>query len=92
MNRLLMSKRFMLVQSLVKEHRRNDRQGQVHALAGKVRCLDCGSSLTLTSQLDRTGKIKYKYLRCSMVDKNPKICGGHYIRLDALEKDRTSTF
>jgi hypothetical protein len=77
---------FMLVQRMVKEHRRNDGQGQLHALAGKVRCLDCGSSLTRTSQLDRTGKVKYKYLRCSMADKNPKICGGHYIRLDVLEK------
>lgn len=77
---------FMLVQRLLNEHRRNDGQGQVHALAGKVRCLDCGSSLTRTSQLDRTGKVKYRYLRCGMIDKNPKICGGHYIRLDTLEK------
>ena len=77
---------FLLVQNLLQEHRRHDGKGQMHVLAGKVKCLDCGSSLTRISPFDRTGKIRYKYLRCGMVDKNPQICGGHYIRLDELEK------
>ncbi len=77
---------FQLVQELMGTHRRNNGQGEPHVLAGKIKCLDCGSSLNRISPLNRKGGRKYKYLRCSMVDKDPRICGGHYIRLDELEK------
>lgn len=76
---------FRLAQELMGTHRKNDGQGRAHVLAGKVRCLDCGSSLNRISPMNRRGGIRYKYLRCSMVDKDPRICGGHYIRLDELE-------
>ena len=77
---------YNMVQDIMKTHRRNDGQGQSHVLAGKVKCLDCGSSLNRISPLNRRGGKRYKYLRCSMVDKDPSICGGHYIRLDVLEE------
>lgn len=77
---------FRLVQELMGVHRKNDGQGQAHVLAGKVKCLDCGSSLNRISPLNRRGGIRYKYLRCSMVDKDPRVCNGHYIRLDELER------
>ena len=77
---------FILVQELMASSRKYDGYGQAHPLAGKVKCLDCHSSLNRITPMNRKGGTRYKYLRCSMVDKDPRICGGHYIRLDELER------
>lgn len=78
---------FELVQKMIKSKRRSDGTGKPHVLAGKVRCADCGSTMTRFTPNDRKGKsLPYKYLRCGMIDKKTGACTGHYIRFDKLEE------
>ena len=76
---------FAKVQSLMASRRRSDGTGQIHILAGKVKCMDCGSVMTKSSN-------KYKgerrsYLRCKLYATEKSLCSNHSIRLDSLENE-----
>lgn len=59
--------------------------GQVHPLAGLVRCMDCGRAMTRTSNGRGDGKAVY-YLRCrrSVGSGAEKKCSRHSVRLSDL--------
>ncbi|WP_324824295.1 recombinase family protein [Sinanaerobacter sp. ZZT-01] len=76
---------FDLVEAMMSTKRRSDGKGEPYSLAGKVRCMDCGSTMTRITPESRKNKKKHKYLRCSLVEKKAGLCTGHYIRLDKLE-------
>lgn len=73
---------FYLVQKRLKTRIRSSGTGQPHLFASKVRCADCGSSLT------KTKAYKFEYLRCKLYanSSGDKLCTSHSIRLDKLEK------
>lgn len=60
---------------------REDKRGELHPLAGLVRCMECGSAMSKTSNNNHT-----YYLRCklSMASGSRKLCTRHSIRLDKL--------
>ncbi|EOD00455.1 recombinase family protein [Caldisalinibacter kiritimatiensis] len=72
---------FEAVQNRLNMRVRSTGKGMSHAFAGKVRCMDCKSSMNKV----RTGK--YEYLRCSLYNSTPdkKLCTSHSIRLDVLK-------
>ena len=75
---------FRAVQERLSVCRRSDGRGEKHPLSGKVRCLDCGSVMSRTS--NHAGDSQRTYLRCSR-SKGKKIealCTRHSIRLDQL--------
>lgn len=75
---------FRRVQELRRERTRTGGEGgEAHLLAGKVRCLDCGSAMVKTSVSYR-GKV-HAYLRCRLYSTDKKRCSSHSIRLDRLE-------
>jgi DNA invertase Pin-like site-specific DNA recombinase len=59
--------------------------GTAHALSGKVRCMDCGSSMN-KYQMTYKDAIKF-YLRCKLYSIDMSKCSGHSIRLDRLEHE-----
>jgi len=73
---------FYSVQRAMALRSREDRKGNIHPLAGLVRCMDCGSTMSKTSN----GKTDVCYLRCKLyADSGPeKLCTRHSIRLDRL--------
>jgi DNA invertase Pin-like site-specific DNA recombinase len=74
---------FDLVQERLKNNTRSSGEGQAHIFAGKVRCMDCGSTMARNSSTT-----KYKYLRCSRYSASPRkqLCTLYSIRLNELEK------
>ncbi|WP_027398176.1 recombinase family protein [Anaerovorax odorimutans] len=77
---------FKTVQLMISNRRRSNGSGKPHVLSGKVKCADCGSTLSRITPHSKDGKtFSYKYLRCSMSEKKNSLCKGHYIRLDKLE-------
>jgi len=78
---------FYQVQNLIARKRRSfgdsSEKSKAHALAGKLICIDCGSTI------ERSGMSRDKstyYLRCSLSAKTRKRdCAPHYIRQDRLE-------
>jgi DNA invertase Pin-like site-specific DNA recombinase/ssDNA-binding Zn-finger/Zn-ribbon topoisomerase 1 len=83
---------FMLVQD-VREHRRYNRSvcekdvRNVHLLVGKVKCRDCGSTLTISN-----GRTKYALLTCQLYKRSKKEqCTLHsisYHKLVAMLEER----
>ncbi|MDL2232425.1 recombinase family protein [Ruminococcaceae bacterium OttesenSCG-928-L11] len=75
---------FDAVQRRMDAHTRTDGSGQVHLLAGKVRCADCGGTMR---RLTHTYKgVPKSYLQCGLYSTTRKApqCTGHTIRLDRL--------
>ena len=66
-------------------HSRGDGSGRLHPLAGLVRCMDCGSTMSKTSNGRKNGA-RVEYLRCKLYADSgtQKLCTRHSIRLDAL--------
>lgn len=75
---------FTAVQQAMKLRSRTDGSGEVHALSGLLRCMDCGSTMTKNSHT-RNGK-RVSYLRCRLYAESGKNkhCTCHGIRLDVL--------
>ncbi|MFN6992112.1 MAG: zinc ribbon domain-containing protein [Fervidobacterium sp.] len=72
---------FNKVQKRLKSNVRSLGTGKSHIFAGKVKCLDCKSTMQKT-----TNNSKRSYLRCKLycISKG-KLCTKHTIRLDKLE-------
>lgn len=70
------------VQRRLSSNIRSTGLGMAYIFAGKVRCLDCGSTLNKTT--NQTGTM---YLRCKLFATQPEkqLCTNHTIRLDNLE-------
>ena len=64
---------------------RSDGTGETHLLAGLVKCMDCGSTMSRTSSGQR-GEKRISYLRCKRYADSgrEKQCTRHSIRLDKL--------
>ena len=64
---------------------RTDGTGERHILAGFVKCMDCGSSMSRATSIRPNGK-RVSYLRCRLYANSgkEKRCTRHGIRLDAL--------
>lgn len=73
---------FEAVRRTLESRARSDGNGAVHPLAGKVRCMDCGSVMVKYSNTYR-GK-RRSYLRCRLCAQH--LCTSHAIRLDLLEQ------
>lgn len=60
---------------------KTDGTGIIHPLAGLVKCMDCGSTMSKSKN-----QRNHEYLRCRLfIDSlNPKLCTNHSIRLDKL--------
>ncbi len=79
---------FDAVQKRIKANTRSSGTGQAHIFATKVRCMDCGSTMSKTSNNPKNGN-RVSYLRCQLyakTGKKSKLCSGHMIRFDELEK------
>ena len=78
-------KTFQTVQKLMALRSREDGTGMVHPLAGLVKCMDCGSTMSKTSNGKKGAKRVY-YLRCKLYADSgvEKLCTRHSIRLDWL--------
>lgn len=76
---------FRHVQELLRPRVKTDGRGEIHALAGLVKCADCGSTMARTSNGQRGDK-QVSYLRCkrSTAGGDRALCTRHSIRLDAL--------
>lgn len=73
---------FEKVQKLLQERTKAGAEGQVHPLAGKVRCMDCHRAMLKYTNTYR-GK-KRCYLRCAGCSQG--LCTSHAIRLDQVEE------
>lgn len=71
------------VQKRLSKKVRSTGLGKTHIFAGKVRCIDCKSSMNKA----KAGN-GYEYLRCKLYVRDPqkKLCTSHSIRLDVLEE------
>ena len=76
---------FDAVQQQLTLRTRAGKQGELHPLAGLVRCLDCGAAMRKTSNGRRAGS-PLTYLRCQRYadSGSPRQCSRHSIRLDYL--------
>lgn len=76
---------FEAVQRNLDIRSREDGAGIVHPLAGLVRCMDCGSTMSKTSN-GKKGSNQVYYLRCKLYTDSgkEKLCTRHSIRLDQL--------
>ena len=75
---------FHTVNRLLTQRTKSSGYGQVHALAGKVKCMDCGGAMSKTSCLYKGNR--RSYLRCKLYATDKSYCTKHSIRLDALEE------
>jgi len=75
---------FYTVNRLLRERAKSSGHGQVHALAGKVKCMDCGSTMNKVSCYYKGDR--HSYLRCKLYATDKTYCTKHSIRLDALEE------
>lgn len=75
-------KTFQAVQRLMALRTREDGTGLVHPLAGLVKCMDCGSTMSKSGN----GRKAVYYLRCKLYADSgaKKRCTRHSIRLDRL--------
>lgn len=80
-------KTFFAVQNMRQSRKRPSTEGQPHILSGLVRCMDCGSIMSKTSNDYRSGS--RSYLRCSLYAKSGTACQctRHSIRYDLLLKE-----
>ncbi|MEG1747180.1 MAG: recombinase family protein [Oscillospiraceae bacterium] len=73
---------FSRVQEGMNRRTRTDGTGETHLLAGHVRCMDCGSTMSRSSNTYKGAR--RSYLRCKLSVTDPTRCTRHAIRLDAL--------
>jgi len=75
---------FDAVQHRIGSRVRSDGTGKTHMLAGKVKCMDCGSVMQRLTHTYR--EIPKSYLQCKLyaVTRKAPRCTGHTIRLDKL--------
>lgn len=75
---------FEQIQKQMEKRTRTDGSGAFHVLSKKVFCLDCGSTMSKTT--NEYKGIKRAYLRCQLSARtsNGKMCSRHSIRLDDL--------
>jgi site-specific DNA recombinase len=78
------------VQRRISQHQRSTGNGQAHIFSTKVRCLDCGSTMSKLTSF-RGNKKLYSYLRCKIyaIAANKNLCTSHAIRLDILQNTVT---
>jgi len=69
---------FEAVQRGLKLHTKTDGSGEVHLLAGLVKCARCGSTMSKCSNG------KQAYLRCRLYAGSGRLCTRHSVRLDQL--------
>ena len=76
---------FQTVQRGLDLRSKTDGTGEVHLLSGLVKCMDCGSTMSKTSN-GKKGKAQVYYLRCKLYADSgtKKLCTRHSIRLDRL--------
>ncbi len=74
---------FQAVQAMLDLRCRSDGGGEVHVLSGLVRCMDCGSVMSKTSN-GKQGQKRVCYLRCKRYAESREGCTRHSIRLDTL--------
>jgi hypothetical protein len=74
---------FYAVQKIFENKVRKTKKGKIHLLAGKVRCMDCKSSMNKVRSSNG-----YEYLRCKLYARGSikQLCTSHSIRLDVLEE------
>jgi site-specific DNA recombinase len=74
---------FEMVQNRMSCNTRSDGSGKIHIFAGKLKCMDCGSTLIKT-----TNGAGRTYMRCKLhvVSKNKNLCTSHSIRFDVLNE------
>ncbi len=74
-------KTFDAVQRGMDLRARTDGTGTIHPLAGLVKCMDCGSTMS-----KRKNRYNHEYLRCRlfMDSGRQRLCTNHAIRLDRL--------
>lgn len=75
---------FATVGRLMGERTRTDGTGEIHLLAGKVKCMECGSTLAKCSHSYKGNR--RSYLRCKLYATDKSRCTKHIIRLDYLEE------
>ncbi|GLC29473.1 recombinase family protein [Clostridium omnivorum] len=75
-------KAFEEVQRRIASKVRSTGIGKTHIFAGKIRCMDCKSSMNKFNSSE-----KYSYLRCKLysVSGKEKLCTSHSVRIDELE-------
>jgi len=76
---------FRAVQRGLEARARSDGKGEAHVLSGLVRCMDCGSVMTKTTNCQQ-GRPRTSYLRCKRYADSGEACTRHSIRLDQLEE------
>ena len=76
---------FDRVARMLEGRTRSSGTGEVHALAGKVRCMDCGSTMVKVSSTYKGER--RSYLRCKLYATDKRRCSNHSVRLDALENE-----
>lgn len=78
---------FDTVQQNLALRSKTDGSGEVHLLSGLVKCMDCGSTMSKTTNC-RQGRPRVSYLRCKLYADSGKAkhCTRHSIRLDKLEE------
>ncbi len=77
---------FETVQRMIDVRTVETGMGDIHLLAGKVRCRDCGGGMRKVTSSTAPDK-KRSYLRCKTFDVDKTACcGNHAIRLEALEE------
>jgi DNA invertase Pin-like site-specific DNA recombinase len=72
---------FYSVQKRIRSNVRSSGTGQAHVLATKVKCIDCGSTMSKV-----TGSNGYSYLRCGLYARGSKICTSHSINFKKLQE------
>lgn len=75
---------FDTVQQILGERTRSDGSGEVHSLGGKVRCMDCGSTMAKVSHSTTHGR--NSYLRCKLYATDKRKCSKNVINLGQLEE------
>lgn len=75
-------KTFEKVQGRIASKVRSTGIGKTHIFAGKIRCMDCKSSMNKLNSSKN-----YSYLRCKLysISGKEKLCTSHCIRIDELE-------
>lgn len=76
---------FYTVQKLMAVRTREDGTGTIHPLAGLAKCMDCGSTMSKTTNGRKDVK-QVSYLRCKLYADSgeQKLCTRHSIRLNRL--------
>ena len=82
-NPIIEKRLFDEVQRRIIQRQRSTGEGQAHIFATKVRCADCGNTMSKLTTF-RGNKKLYSYLRCKVyaTTGNKSLCTSHSIRLD----------